>query len=198
MFVYRLTCETRADKSSISHYYPNFHSQTHRLSQVCQPQSHLSKLVYSDTSIQSESGHQPPRMSPTLFLFFSSRLAIWRDWGQVGVQVCPLIQNDRWPLSLLPGDSGLAGLVERASCTSGRQGTGQTWCPGGVTEAVSALAMYREIICLWEKDSCHASHLSCVPQWVDNQQTGKKKGVRERVDIKQRSPAEMKSSTLLA
>lgn len=47
---------------------------------------------------------------------------MWQDCGQVGVQVCPLIQNDRWPLSLLPGDSGLAGMTGRASCTSGRQG----------------------------------------------------------------------------
>lgn len=97
------------------------------LSQVCQPQSHLSKSGYSDPSIHSESGHQPPRMSSLClaffsFSFFASRLAVWQDCGQVGVQVCPLIQNDRWPLSLLPGDSGLAGMTGRASCTSGRQG----------------------------------------------------------------------------
>lgn len=127
------------------------HSPPHSsLSQVCQTQSRVAKSGYMGSSIHSESGHQPPTMSLPLsvfsFLFLSRVSPLWQDCGQVGVQVCPLIHNDRWPLSLLPGDSVLAGLTGRASCTSGRQGTGQTRCPGGVTEERSAIAMYREII----------------------------------------------------
>lgn len=58
--------------------------------------------------------------------------------------MCPLIQNDRWPLSLLPGDIGLAGLTGRASCTSGRQGTGQTRCPQSMTEVRSGKTRTRK------------------------------------------------------
>lgn len=63
------------------------------LSRVCQPESHLSKSGYSEPSIHSESGHQPPRMSPRsplLFFLLPSR-CLTRRWtgGCAGVSIDP-------------------------------------------------------------------------------------------------------------
>lgn len=132
----------------------NIHSQTQAaLRSVSFNHIPLNQAIQSHPFIQKQVINHPEWVLLSLY-FFPSRRCVWQDWGQVGVQVCPLIQNDRWPLSRLPGDSGLAGLTWRASCTSGRQGTGQTWCLRAVTEA---LAMYREIICLWRE-----GFLECV------------------------------------
>lgn len=148
---------------------PKIHGTQASLRSVNLNHISLNQAMQTHPFIQNQVINHPGWVLLSLSLslsLFPSRLPVWQDCGQVGVQVCPLIQNDRWPLSLLPGDSGWADLTGRASCTSGRQGTGQTRCPGAVTEARSALAMYREIICLWEKDSWSASHLSRVPLFV--------------------------------
>lgn len=66
---------------------------------------------------------------------------------------------------MLPGDIGLAGLTGRASCTSGRQGTSQTWCPQSMTEVRSLLAVFRDVICLSDNvfwSTSHKLHEFCV------------------------------------
>lgn len=70
---------------------------------------------------------------PLPFSLCLSRLAVWQDCGQVGVQVCPLIQNDRWPLSRLPRDSGLAGLpaVPQADKGRAKPGAQELWLRRG-------------------------------------------------------------------
>lgn len=103
--------------------------------------SHNSLKGYSDPSIHSESGHQPS--TPSLC---SPRLAMWRDCGQVGEQVCSLIQNDK-----SPPHEPVAWRQWLARLDRGGPAISQTWCPGAVTEARSVLAMYHEIICLLEK-----------------------------------------------
>lgn len=131
-----------------SHYCRNIHRRTRAsLRSVKLNLVKLNQAIRAHPFIQNQVINHPRWVPLCLSFFFLSRVSpLWQDCGQVGVQVCPLIHNDRWPLSLLPGDSVLAGLTGRASCTSGRQGTGQTRCPGGVTEERSAIAMYREII----------------------------------------------------
>lgn len=118
---------TQADERGMSHYRCNVWSQTRAsLRSVSRNHISLNQAIQTHPFIQNQVINHPGwARSASLFFFlsfFASRLAVWQDCGQVGVQVCPLIQNDRWPLSLLPGDSGLAGMTGRASCTSGRQG----------------------------------------------------------------------------
>lgn len=65
------------------------HSPPHSsLSQVCQTQSRVAKSGYTGSSIHSESGHQPPTMSPSLSVFFFFCLASPRCDKTVDRWVC--------------------------------------------------------------------------------------------------------------
>lgn len=81
------------------------HSPPHSsLSQVCQTQSRVAKSGYTGSSIHSESGHQPPTMSPSLsvFFFFVSRLpVVTRLWtgGCAGVSIDPQWQVASEPVA---------------------------------------------------------------------------------------------------
>ncbi len=119
---------TQAEKSSMSHYKLSVRASLRSVnldhfSVILAVQTHS----FIQNQVINHQGCLTLSLPLSLFSFFSfiSRLAMWQDFGQVVVQVCSLIQNDRWLLSLLPGDSVLAGLRVRASCTWGRRGTGQ-------------------------------------------------------------------------
>lgn len=94
------------------------------LSQVCQPQPRLRQELFRPIhSFTIRFLIQDEPWPLFLFLFFISHLTMWQNCGQVGGQVCPLIQNDKFSLGLLPRDRGLPGLTGRASYISGRPGT---------------------------------------------------------------------------
>lgn len=83
--------------------------------------SHVSIKSYLDPSIHSQSGFHPARMSPGLS-FYITHPAMWQNCGQVVGQVCPLIQNDKFSLGLLPRDS----TWQKEPATS-QAGKGHNW-----------------------------------------------------------------------
>lgn len=139
------------------------------LSQVCQPQSHLSKSGYSDPSIHSESGHQPPRMSSLRLAFFfsfffclSSR-RVTRLWtgGCAGVSIDPKWQvapeSVAWRQWL--GRHDREGQLHLGQARGqARPGAQELWPRRGQrSQCIVKLFVYEGT------GSCGASRLSCAP-----------------------------------
>lgn len=120
--------------------------------------SRVSIKSYLDPSIHSQSGFHPARMTPGLSLYISLP-AMWQNCGQMVGQVCPLIQNDKFSLDLLPRDSSLPDLTGRASNISGRQRTEPELAPrsGAVFIVYSETVWVKMVFCIYHLRLCAAT-----------------------------------------
>lgn len=123
-------CNNRQAKAVPDISAATFEQPNIGLSQFCQPLSRLSaepSRSIRSFIIRSSATHDE---SYPLFFFLSSR----QHCGQVGGQVCPLIQNDKFPPEPVAWRHWLSRLDTGDSVIS-EPGKGHTWCSGAMTEA---------------------------------------------------------------